>query len=169
AQAQALDPTDAKPWHGMGIVYRHLGRYDEALAAYAQAQALDPTDAKPWHGAGLVHHRLGQHEQALVAYQRAISLDPNDGVYRATLAGLLRAMGREAEAAAELAQVQPLMERESAYNRACFAALSISSVATPATLRFAQGGQGASATVSGLTPPVALIRPVLACPPNPEP
>ncbi|WP_165360820.1 hypothetical protein [Candidatus Chloroploca sp. Khr17] len=39
-------------------------------------------------------------------------------------------------------------------------------VGTPATLRFAQGGQGAYATVSGLTPPVALIRPVLACPRN---
>lgn len=123
-KAQHLDPRDAAPWSGRGHVYRSLGRYEEALAAYQEAQRLDPKETDAWHGTGLVHHLLGQFDQALAAHRHAVTLAPNDGSYRITLAGLLRAMGREADAAAELARAQPLMEREDIYNRACFAAIS---------------------------------------------
>ncbi len=33
-KASELDPKDAYPWNGLGIVYHDLGRHEEAVAAY---------------------------------------------------------------------------------------------------------------------------------------
>jgi tetratricopeptide (TPR) repeat protein len=45
------------------------------------------------------------------------------GVYHASVASALRALGREAEAQEEIARARPLMEKETEYNRARFAAI----------------------------------------------
>jgi tetratricopeptide (TPR) repeat protein len=122
-QAIALDPKHAHPWNGLGVVYRALGRYEEAIQACQQAIALDPKDATPWNGLGNVYALRGEWEQALEAFRRAIELEPEDGTHRSSIAGALRALGREAEAQEEIARARPLMEKETEYNRARFAAI----------------------------------------------
>ena len=42
-RALALDPRNAGAWHNYGIALHHLGREQEAAAAWARAQELDPT------------------------------------------------------------------------------------------------------------------------------
>ena len=122
-QALQLDPQDAYPWHGLGVVYTALRRYDEAITAYRQALQLDPQDAAPWDGLGLVYTLQGELEQALNAWQRALELAPTKGSYHASLANVLRRLGREEEARRAIETARPLMEHESEYNRACFAAI----------------------------------------------
>ena len=122
-KAIELDPKYAAPWYNLGIVYRRLGRYEEAMEAYQKAIELDPKDAAPWHGLGLVHTLRGDLDAALDAFRKAVELAPDRGVYHLALFGTLRRLGREEEARREGEIARPLMETESAYNRACFAAL----------------------------------------------
>ena len=65
----------------------------------------------------------GELEQALNAWQRALELAPTEGSYHASLASVLRRLGREVEALQALEVARPLMETESEYSRACFAAI----------------------------------------------
>jgi tetratricopeptide (TPR) repeat protein len=67
-----------------------------------------------------VYQLLGQYEKALSAYQKAVELAPEGGAYRASLASVLRKLGREAEAQAQMEIARPLMAKENEYNRACF-------------------------------------------------
>jgi len=122
-QALQLDPQFAYPWLGLGVVYTALRRYDEAITAYRQALQLDPQFADPWYGLGLVYTLQGELEQALNAWQRALELAPTEGSYHASLANVLRRLGREEEARRAIETARPLMEHESEYTRACFAAI----------------------------------------------
>ncbi|MGC8947080.1 MAG: TPR end-of-group domain-containing protein, partial [Anaerolineae bacterium] len=100
-----------------------LGRHDEAIAAFQRAIALDEKYAYPWNGLGIVYALRGEWERALEAFRRAAELAPERGMYHASIVGALRALGREAEAQEEIVRARPLMEKESEYNRACFAAI----------------------------------------------
>jgi tetratricopeptide (TPR) repeat protein len=122
-QALQLDPQFAYPWHGLGVVYTALRRYDEAITAFRQALQLDPQFAYPWHGLGLVYTLQGELEQALQAWQKAVELAPTKGSCHASLASVLRRLGREEEARRAIETARPLMEHESEYSRACFAAI----------------------------------------------
>jgi tetratricopeptide (TPR) repeat protein len=122
-KAIALDPKSAYPWNGLGNVYADLGRYEEAIQAYRRAITLDLKLAAPLYGLGNVYALCGKWEQALEAFRRAVELEPEDGMYHASVANALRALGREAEAQEEIARARPFMEKESEYNRACFAAI----------------------------------------------
>jgi len=119
-RAIELDPKDAYPHHGLGNVYSDLGNYDEAIAGYQRAIQLDPKFAAPHNGLGNVYQLLGHYEKALSAYQKAVELVPDRGMYRGSLVGLLRRLGREAEAQAQMEIARPLMAKENEYNRACF-------------------------------------------------
>jgi len=122
-RAIALDPKLVYPWEGLGNVYYILDRTDEAIQAYQQAIALDPKDALPWNGLGNVYALRGEWEQALDAFRQAAERAPERGVYHASVASALRALGRDAEAQEEIARARPLMEKETEYNRARFAAI----------------------------------------------
>jgi tetratricopeptide (TPR) repeat protein len=121
-KAIALDEKYAAPWNGLGNVYRDLGRREEAIAAYKKSLELQPR-ATPWHGLGNVYTLQGDLEAALEAFRKAVELAPEDGMFRSSLVGILRRLGREEEARREQETARPLMEKENEYNRACFAAL----------------------------------------------
>ncbi|MDG4594336.1 MAG: ATP-binding protein [Candidatus Contendobacter sp.] len=72
-------PNTASEWAGMGLwLHEHLGRYEEAEAAYRQAIALDSNDAFPWNVLGnLLKDHLARYEEAEAAYRQAIALDSN--------------------------------------------------------------------------------------------
>ncbi|MDN5271123.1 tetratricopeptide repeat protein [Chloroflexus sp. MS-CIW-1] len=122
-KALEIDPENVYAWHGLGNVYADLRRYDEAIAAYRQALQLDPQFAAPWNGLGLVYTLQGELEQALQAWQKAVELAPTEGSCHASLASVLRRLGREEEARRAIETARPLMEHESEYSRACFAAI----------------------------------------------
>jgi hypothetical protein len=54
---------------------------------------------------------------------KAVELDPQAGSYRSSIAGILRKLGRESEAAEQIKIARELIAKESAYNRACFEAI----------------------------------------------
>jgi tetratricopeptide (TPR) repeat protein len=59
------------------LLQDHLGRYDEAEAAYRRAIELDPQVAVPWYNFGnLLKDHLGRYEESETAYRRAIEIDP---------------------------------------------------------------------------------------------
>ncbi len=122
-RALEIDPAHKWAYANIGNCHRKQGRYDEAITAYRQALQLDPQDAAPWHGLGLVYTLQGELEQALNAWQRALELAPTKGSYHAALANVLRRLGREEEARRAIETARPLMEHESEYSRACFAAI----------------------------------------------
>ncbi len=121
-KAIELDEKFAAPWHNLGNVYRDLGRYEDAIAAYKKSLELQPR-ATPWNGLGLTYTLQGDLEAALAAFRKAVELAPENGMMRSSLVGILRRLGREAEARREQEIARPLMEKESEYNRACFAAI----------------------------------------------
>jgi Flp pilus assembly protein TadD len=99
-----LDPKYAWPWNGLGnLLQVHLGRYDEAEAAYRRAMELDPKNGRPWNGLGnLLQVHLGRYDEAEAAYRRAMELDPKYAWPWNGLGNLLQVhLGRydEAEAA----------------------------------------------------------------------
>ncbi len=62
--------------HNLGHLRAHLGRYEEAEAAYREAIDLDPTDPYPWNGLGnLFAEHLDRHEKAEAAYRKSIRFD----------------------------------------------------------------------------------------------
>jgi Flp pilus assembly protein TadD len=81
-RAIELDPNDALPWNGLGILLTDkLSRHEEAEAAYRRAIELDPTNALPWYNLGiLLTDTLQRHEEAEAAYRRAIELDPTNAL-----------------------------------------------------------------------------------------
>lgn len=70
AAVQVLDsythahPTSADGFNLLGYGYRHLQRYDEALAAYRQALTLDPNHRGAHEYIGVAYIQLGQLDKA---------------------------------------------------------------------------------------------------------
>jgi tetratricopeptide (TPR) repeat protein len=122
-RALEIDPAYKWAYANIGDCHGKQSRYDEAIAAYRQALQLDPQFADPWSGLGLVYTLQGELEQALQAWQKAVELAPTEGSCHASLASVLRRLGREEEARRAIETARPLMEHESEYNRACFAAI----------------------------------------------
>ncbi|MBX3055267.1 MAG: tetratricopeptide repeat protein [Anaerolineae bacterium] len=72
---------------------------------------------------GLTHGHNKDYQAAIAAYQQAIARDANFAVTHGSLAGCYRQMGQEENAQKHIEIARGLMANESAYNRACFAAI----------------------------------------------
>ena len=75
------NPQDARGWHLLGQAYYHVGRYPDAVKAYARAVELDPKNAEAWSALGEVQVLTGpgritpeMHE----SFETALKLDPKD-------------------------------------------------------------------------------------------
>ena len=53
-RAIELDDADFRPWHNLGIAYRHLGRLAESERAFARADELEARQAEAGGGGGLL-------------------------------------------------------------------------------------------------------------------
>jgi tetratricopeptide (TPR) repeat protein len=97
-------PSTAREWFGMGWwLHEHLGRYDQAEAAYRQAITLDPKYAFSSNNLGLLlQDHLARYEEAETTYHQVIALDSNYAFPWNNLGNLLQnhlARYEEAEAA----------------------------------------------------------------------
>lgn len=111
-----------------GRLHLDRGAYTRAIEHYRRALRIN-LEVGRTRGAALQHHFLGQalhrsgdHEAALVELRHAVTLLEslphrnlrNRGSFRMTTAKVLRALGRSAEATAELQQALPLLRQDGA-------------------------------------------------------
>ena len=73
----ALNPEFGNAHANRGNALHHLGRPDDALAAYERALALTPDVAEAWLGRGNALGTLKRFNEALTAYERALTLRPD--------------------------------------------------------------------------------------------
>lgn len=94
-----INPRD--PWihTRRGHILVQLGRFDEALAAFAKVSVIDPKLPEGPHGVGDVHFAQGKWAAAQESYRQALALDKG---HVPTLASLVR--GHESRSEFQLAE-----------------------------------------------------------------
>jgi uncharacterized membrane protein len=70
-------PQPALPRRGMGWSYYNLGRYEEAMEAFAEAALLEPDLADAHNGLGWSLLQMGRCDEALPFFERAQTLAPD--------------------------------------------------------------------------------------------
>ena len=71
---------DTNTHKAKGDMFRHAGRYGEALQCYDRAVELDPTNVWAWYDKGQTLEKVGQYDPALQAVREADRLlHPQDG------------------------------------------------------------------------------------------
>jgi tetratricopeptide (TPR) repeat protein len=73
-----IKPDSADAFHNLGIVYKELNRYKEALSCFDHALAIDPDFFITWVNRAKVLVKLGRIEEAVASYDRALSLQPEN-------------------------------------------------------------------------------------------
>jgi tetratricopeptide (TPR) repeat protein len=72
----ALDPS-ARSYSFMGLSYRHLGRFDEALKYFNEGLKLDRHNASCLFNVGFIQERQGNYAQADTLFQQALRSNPD--------------------------------------------------------------------------------------------
>jgi YaiO family outer membrane protein len=104
----ARSPGNVDVLLGRGIVHTRLGRWDAAERDLRAAAAAAPTYADVWSALGDMYAWSDRPEQARNAYTQLIALRPADPAPRIARGRALRALGRNAEARADLDQARAL-------------------------------------------------------------
>ena len=80
-QKMAQNPRDPRGWNLLGQAYYHVGRYADAVKAYAKAAQLDPKNAVTWSALGesqLLAGPGGVTPEAESSFRKALAIDPRD-------------------------------------------------------------------------------------------
>lgn len=94
----ALEPS-ARSYSFMGLSYRHLGRFDEALKYFNDGLKLDPHNASCLFNVGYIQERQGNYAQADTLFQQALRSNPDFSEALLELANLRTRDKKYAEAA----------------------------------------------------------------------
>jgi len=103
--ALALQPDDPALLATQAVVLQTNGRVDAAIDSFRQASMLAPQSANHAYNLGRALSHRGDHVESLQALERALALDPTHRHARATLAEVLRRVGRAGEAIAQLREL----------------------------------------------------------------
>ncbi len=102
--ALAIDDS-AEAYNNLGVLMKHWGRLDDALAAFEKALERDPGDGAAHFNAGHAYHAkgqslqgLGRSAEAITFLKRAIELNSDDAEAWCTLGDVLQSLGNLAEA-----------------------------------------------------------------------
>jgi tetratricopeptide (TPR) repeat protein len=108
----ALEPS-AHSYSFMGLSYRHLGRFDEALKYFNEGLKLDPHNPSCLFNLGFIQERQGNYPQADALFQRALRSNPD---FSEALLGLanLRIRDKKYAEAAELLRHYVKVSRDAA-------------------------------------------------------
>jgi tetratricopeptide (TPR) repeat protein len=84
-KAVEIDPHFAFAWDNLGLTYRYLGNYDEALKCYKKSLEVDPYGTMPLHNIAIVYEYKKDYKQAASAYEKVIDTDSEkpEGYYGA--------------------------------------------------------------------------------------
>lgn len=108
---KAIEGTPTAEAHsGLGYALNQLGRLDEAAGEHEAAVALDPSLAEVHRNRALTQAKLGAYDEAIRSYRRAAEIEPRVSTLY-SLAGVLRAAGRNEEAEAAYRRGRELSRR----------------------------------------------------------
>ena len=82
----------------MGVCYKDLGDYDNALAVLTKGEALDARRTDIYNLMGFCRFMRKEHEAAIRCFEKVIQLDPGSAIDYANIASNYRDMGRTEEA-----------------------------------------------------------------------
>ena len=124
-RAIELDERFAIPHYNLGLIYVNQGRNKESIKELEKATELDETHASSHEWLAFLYTKDEQFDKAMEETKRALELDPLNRRLTASLAGLYKRKGEEAEhkRVVELARKLPQQENEDEYQQACFEAL----------------------------------------------
>jgi tetratricopeptide (TPR) repeat protein len=105
--AVEIDPDDFPACELLAMLYRDLGRHDEAINAFQLALEMGPPAHRVgfcWHLMGDDYAALGRNDEAIDAYRQAIAVNPGFYYPYERLAKLYQRLGKLPEAQAVLSQ-----------------------------------------------------------------
>ena len=105
-----LQPARAAHWLNLGTALRGMGRYDDALRAYARAHELGGYTPEFCYNVGLTHLDRLDYESARAVLAHGVSLAPQDAAMRLQYANACFESGHTAEGVAALADEQLLAD-----------------------------------------------------------
>ena len=97
-QALALDPSQARALHYLGVLQYQRGHHNVAASLMSRALKLDRHDAACWSNRGLVAAALGHLDEAMICYDQALQLQPDFADARNNFGVALQAQGALNEA-----------------------------------------------------------------------
>ena len=106
AEARALAPQDPGSWLAEVPLRLRARQFAEAVAAADKAMALAPGRAQGHYLRGTVAHAQQKPQDALDAYERALRAEPAHVETLVSRAGLLIDLGRDADAARDVAALR---------------------------------------------------------------
>ncbi len=97
-RAIAADPTYARTFAALGMLYLNQGADAAARAVLLEGARINPDDPATHHNLGLAHLTLGEVDDAIQHLTRSLELDPDDGMAAFNLANALVRKQRYKEA-----------------------------------------------------------------------
>ncbi|HEV8718021.1 MAG TPA: adenylate/guanylate cyclase domain-containing protein [Candidatus Binatia bacterium] len=104
-RALALNPNDADGYIDLGVILFYTGPPHEGLRMVEKAMRLNPHSTFYLNTLGWGYYWTEQYEEAIAAFKRVLTHYPNLLIAHAGLAATYGALGREAEARTEAAEV----------------------------------------------------------------
>lgn len=134
--ARAVDSRAPETWLAEVPVRIRVRQFAEAQIAVDRAQSLAPSSAEVRYQKGALLHVQGKLGAAVAVYDAALQSDPNHIEARVARAGIAIDLGKDAEAAKDVAELQRLSPREprAAYLKALLAERSGNLAAVRAAL-----------------------------------
>lgn len=119
AEAIIANPDSLDPRLALGVAFRRLGRFEDAVAAYRAGLALNPHAATLWGNLGNALKDL-EDPAAIDAHLRAIGIEPGNGRFLHNLGIALALFGRHQEALGRFDQARAILpdDAEVAWDRA---------------------------------------------------
>lgn len=105
--AQAMTehyPAHHFGWKALGVIYKQLGKTEDALIPMRKAAALSPGDSEAQNNLGITLQELTRFNEAENCYRRALKIDPNNAQALGNLGTTLAIMNRLSEAEASFRQ-----------------------------------------------------------------
>ncbi len=78
----------------MGVCYKEMGDYENALAILTKGEALDRERTDIYNLMGYCHFMRKEHEAAIACFEKVIALDPSSAIDYANIASNYRDMGQ---------------------------------------------------------------------------
>jgi len=95
-EALTLDPKDQDVpsiYSYMGVSYKELERYDEAIEALKKAEAYDRERTDVYNLMGFCYFKLKDHQKAIECFKKVLKLNPGSAIDYANIASNYRDMG----------------------------------------------------------------------------